>query len=76
MATGSKTLTEYPHELVRLVCDREDCDRAGQYPKRTPIDRYGPAIRLPDLLQEISADCPKSGGLGNDMCGARYFTSI
>ena len=72
MATGSKTLTEHPHATVKIVCDREDCDRAGQYPKRVLVDRYGPNIRLPDLLRKIAADCPKSGGLGNDMCGARY----
>ncbi len=70
MATGSLTLSEHPRELVQVVCDR--CERKGRYRGARLIAKHGPDIRLPDLLREIAANCPKAGGLGNDMCGARY----
>ena len=70
MATGSLTLSEHPRELVEIGCDR--CERKGRYSRARLIAKHGPSIRLPDLLRKIAADCLKSGGLGNDMCGARY----
>ena len=51
--TGSLTLAQYPTALVRLRCDK--CGRAGQYRKRTLIERYGSDVRLPDLRTVIAA---------------------
>jgi hypothetical protein len=53
MGGGSLQLHEYPAPIVRLSCEK--CGRAGQYPKRNLIARYGADIRLPDLREE---SCP------------------
>jgi len=52
MACRSLQLREYPAETARLSCEK--CGRAGQYPKKNLIARYGADIRLPDLREEIS----------------------
>jgi hypothetical protein len=52
MAGGSLQLHKYPAPIVRLSCQK--CGRAGQYPKRNLIARYGADIRLPDLREEIA----------------------
>jgi len=52
MAGGSLQLYENPTNVVRLSCEK--CGRAGQYPKRNLIARYGADIRLPDSREEIS----------------------
>ncbi len=70
MPDGSLSLAEYPAAMVRLACSK--CDRIGQYRKTTLMARYGGDTRLPDLLHNIGADCPKMDTLGNDPCGARY----
>ena len=69
MAGGSLLLREYRAELVRLSCEK--CGRAGQYPKRNLIARYGADIRLPDLRWEIS-QCRRRG-LMHDACMVRYI---
>jgi hypothetical protein len=57
MAGGSMQLREYPADTVRLSCEK--CGRAGQYPKRNLIARYGANIfGLQDLRQEI-AECAR-----------------
>ena len=70
MATGYFTLTELPRALVEIACDK--CVWKGRYSKARLMAKHGRDIRLPDLLLEISKDCPKVDELGNDMCGARY----
>jgi hypothetical protein len=72
MANGSLQLREYPGELVRL--SYEKCGRAGQYPKRNLIARYGANIRLPDLREEI-AQCRRLGQMHN-ACMVRYVDLI
>ncbi len=67
---SSVTIAEYPAAMVRLACSK--CDRVGQYRKATLITRYGRATRLPHLLRDICANCPKMDVLGNDPCGVRY----
>jgi hypothetical protein len=64
----SKTLREYPTELVRLACDR--CDRRGQYSRARLIERYGADIGLPEL-RHLIADCPRRNKLG-DTCGVLF----
>ena len=68
MAGGSLQLHEYPALIVRLSCQK--CGRAGQYPKRNLIARYGADIRLPDLRWEIS-QCRRHGQM-HDACMVHY----
>lgn len=67
--TGSLTLLDHPGDLVRLACDK--CGRAGQYPKRTLIERFGADIRLPDLREEIAVRDRR--GAMHDPCGVHYL---
>jgi hypothetical protein len=69
---GSLHLYEYPTPIVRLSCEK--CGRAGQYPKRDLIARYGADIRLPDLREEI-AKCRRLGEM-HDTCMARYVDLV
>ncbi len=69
MATGSRTLTDYPGDIVVVVCDR--CERRGRLNKVKLIAEYGPDAALPDVLRGI-ADCTKAKGYGNDLCGVRF----
>ncbi len=69
MATGSLSLTEYPGDMVVVACDR--CGRRGRLSKARLIADHGRDAALPDILRKI-ADCAKAGGLGNDLCGAKY----
>ncbi len=69
MATGSLSLTEYPGDTVVVACDR--CGRRGRLSKARLIADHGRDAAPPDILRKI-ADCAKAGGLGNDLCGAKY----
>jgi hypothetical protein len=64
----SKTLADYPGDIVRLACTR--CDRRGQYRLAGLIERYGADVRLPDL-RTILADCPRQNKFG-DPCGVIF----
>lgn len=59
-------------ERVSLACSK--CERVGSYGLAGLLATYGLDKRLPDLLVELSADCPKRAGqgLGTDRCGAVY----
>jgi hypothetical protein len=48
--------------MVRLICPR--CGRKGQYRKENLIEKYGPAVALPDLLHLI-ANCERYGKASN-----------
>jgi hypothetical protein len=54
--TGSLTLARYRAARLRIACDR--CQRQGEYSTARLIDRHGPDYRLPDLLADLTADCP------------------
>jgi hypothetical protein len=69
MATGSRALSDYPSDLIVVVCDR--CNRKGRLNKAKLITEYGLDAALPDVLRLI-ADCTKSKGYGNDLCSAKY----
>ena len=68
--TGSLTLADYPHEMVRVTCSK--CDRRGQLRKSRLVSEHGAEIRLPDLLLRFAIDCPKRLLQGNDPCGVLY----
>jgi hypothetical protein len=44
---GALTLREYPHDVVRLACDKRG--RQGQYWKQSLLFRFGADKSLPDL---------------------------
>jgi hypothetical protein len=59
-------------ERLHLACDK--CARVGSYVVVNLVLAHGIDKGLPDLLAELSADCPKRAGqgLGTDRCGAVY----
>jgi len=63
--SGSITLENFPHSMVRLACRK--CDRRGQYRRSTLIAEHGADIPLPDLRERI-AGCPRQGRM-LDGCG-------
>jgi len=65
------TLGQYPKPMVRVICSR--CERKGQSPKETLIDRFGPDATMLDLLHW--AKCASDGALGVD-CGLHYEDSL
>jgi hypothetical protein len=62
------TLSNYPHDLVRLACDR--CGRAGQYRRETLIQRFDVDAPMPWVLVQLAA-CPRYQNMSNP-CGAYY----
>src|SRR5262249_12527751 len=44
---GSYSLAEWPHDVVRLVCNQ--CGRRGQYRKATLLTQYPADTAMPDL---------------------------
>ncbi len=69
MVTESRALEDYPGNSVVIICDR--CSRSGRLNKSRLIAEYGPDAALPDVLRQV-ANCAKSKGYGNDLCGAKY----
>jgi hypothetical protein len=49
-------LYELPWIVVRVGCNL--CGRIGQYRLARLAARFGPEIRLDDLLDRLAADCP------------------
>jgi hypothetical protein len=63
--------------VLRVACHK--CDRSGQYPVANLIERRGPDAKLPDLLAEITADCPKRANnrvAMLDLCGAHFLDLV
>jgi hypothetical protein len=55
---------------VAITCSK--CPRAGQLPLRKLVQEHGRHIAIPDLLRQLSADCPKRASINaTDVCGAR-----
>ena len=55
---------------IEFACGR--CDRRGRVSVVSLLDRYGPDIAMPDLLADISADCPRRlnpSQVLTDLCG-------
>jgi hypothetical protein len=63
---GSFTLAEVATKTDVLAISCSRCERAGRYPLADLIERYGRIFTVPDLLGELSKDCPKRG---SDLCG-------
>jgi L-alanine-DL-glutamate epimerase-like enolase superfamily enzyme len=56
MRIGSRSLGEFPLDVVRIECER--CGRAGSYRRDGLMARFGVDIALPDLLMEL-AQCER-----------------
>lgn len=50
-------LGRFPHPRLKIECG--PCGRCGNYSTARLVVRFGPEIRLPDLLSALSADCPE-----------------
>ena len=71
MASGAVSLADYPGDAIVVACTK--CERRGRYRKALLIAAHGPAISLPTLLREISANCPRRAAASvYDGCGAHY----
>lgn len=68
MSTGTPTLANYPHEMVRLACTKYE--RRSQYKRERVIAEHGSDIKLPDLRHAL-ARCERRTKLG-DACGVYY----
>jgi hypothetical protein len=68
MRIGALVLADYPRDVIRIEC--ELCARAGRYRLEGLIERYGPDMGLPELL-DVLAKCERKGDLSR-RCGARY----
>jgi len=53
--TARDTLAFYPFVVVRIACRL--CSRSARYRLARLAAKYGPEIRLDDLLLQISYDC-------------------
>jgi hypothetical protein len=58
MRNGSRSLGEFPLDVVRIECER--CGRAGSYRRDGLMARLGADIALPDLLVAL-AEPPTTG---------------
>lgn len=68
---GARTLGDLGREgreLVYLRCEK--CPRSGQYSLTGLILRLGIDQGLPDLIAELSSDCPQRSAQGMERCGA------
>ncbi len=55
--------------MIRLACDK--CGRQGQYRRQTLVGRFGPDAKMPDILYQLSSDCPKRVSY-SDWCRVRF----
>ena len=70
MSSGSLTLAAVAERTAVLAVACTRCDRAGRYRLDALIQRHGPAFSVPELLQVLSADCPKRASISAyDLCG-------
>jgi hypothetical protein len=66
--TGSRSLGEFPFDVVRIECER--CGRAGRYALSRLIERFGADAAGPDVLMELAA-CERRKNFSQP-CGARF----
>ncbi len=51
-------IRDYPYVLVRFAC--RDCPRIGRYRLAVLAERFGATADMADILEAISASCPRS----------------
>lgn len=67
---GSLTLSDFRAARLRIACHR--CHRRGDYSTARLIERHGPDYRLPDLLANLTANCPGRDGYSIRRCEATF----
>jgi hypothetical protein len=68
--TGSLTPHTYPSETITVRCN--ECGREGRYRRDTLLDKFGPDMAMPDILNSVTEDCDKNARLSTDRCKAIY----
>lgn len=67
---GSLTLSDVAARTDSLAVACSRCDRAGRYPMAKLLDQRGRDFSIPDLLRDLSRDCPKRETLSQyNLCG-------
>ena len=55
-------------DILVVSCKR--CERVDRYPLPSLIEQYSWIFTIPDLLRELSKDCPEQKSLNQyDLCG-------
>ena len=70
---GAWTLGE--HRAPRVVIECRECNRRGDYSTARLLQRYGADIAMPDLRNELAADCPNRTLPGVSRCKALIVTA-
>ena len=69
--THDGRLRDYPFVVVRVGC--RTCPRVGRYRLATLAERFGAHASLADVLQALSANCPRQRpSHPGPACGAYY----
>ena len=56
--TADPRLRDYPYVVVKIAC--RDCPRVGRYRLAALAEKFGAEARLVDVLETISASCPRN----------------
>lgn len=68
---GARLLSDLPHPVLTVVC--EPCGRRDRYDVERLMRQYGWDMKMPELLAELVADCPKRGAVSvYDRCKAAF----
>lgn len=77
--SGARILSDFEGNLEALTFVCSKCDRRGRYHLATLIERFGDAATVPNVLAEISADCPRRSPKRQsalDLCGVHVLELI
>ena len=67
---GSMTVSDFAGRRIAVECPR--CSRSGSYAAARLMAERGD-MRLTDLLEDLTRDCPRKAALGlHDRCAARF----
>jgi len=78
-ASGAHILSDFEGKFDALTFVCSKCDRRGRYNLATLIDRFGADATVPNVLAEISADCPRRSPNRKsalDLCGVHVHELI
>ena len=63
--TGSLTHRTYTSDTITVQCDQ--CGREGRFRRAKLLDRFGPDMAMPDILNAITEDCGRITQLLEDL---------
>ncbi len=75
LRSGAETLSDLViqgHERVYIACTK--CIRTANYGLSGLIMSYGIDKGLPDLLAELSRNCPQRAAQGRERCGSDFWS--